>query len=121
LLSYGKFDTKNWGVPREILKSEDSKIISSFLRGVFDSEGSVNKSCISMASINKRGIEQVSYLLSKLGINNKVGFAKRGCYVLWIFRRERFKIFNDKVGFTINRKENKLKSIIENGISYKKA
>lgn len=121
LLNYGKFGTFKWRVPKEIIKSKDEKIISNFLRGVYDSEGSVAKSCILMSSSNKKGIEDISFLLKKLGIENKIGITKGSHYILWIFRKERFKIFRDKIGFTTKRKQDKLNENLKNDKAYKSA
>lgn len=104
LLRYGKFKTLEWNIPVEILKTKDEKIISNFLRGVFDSEGSANRYCISMSSVNKTGVEGINFLLNKLDIENKIMIARKKYYILYITKRERLKRFRDKVGFTIKRK-----------------
>lgn len=121
LLKYGKFGTFDWNVPKEIMESNDEKIISSFLRGIFDSEGSVTKCSVLMCSANKKGIEEIKILLKKIGIESKITKTKAGYYILWIFRKERFKIFRKRVGFTIKRKMDKLNEILKNDKSYKPA
>ena len=45
ILSYGIFNTTDWRVPKQILGSNDNKVIGYFLRGFYDSEGHVNASC----------------------------------------------------------------------------
>lgn len=121
LLRYGSYGTFDWRVPKEVKESKDEKIISSFLRGIFDSEGSTNKSSITMASVNKNGIEDIRELLKKIGIESKIGICNRRYSILWIFRKQRFKIFREKVGFTIKRKKDKLNEILKNDKSYKPA
>ncbi len=104
LLKHGKFKTFEWRVPKEIIDNKDEKIISNFLRGMFDSEGTSSKYCVSMSSANEMGINEVSTLLWIIGIGNKVMKTKSGYYVLYITKKERLKKFKDKIGFTIKRK-----------------
>lgn len=122
LSRYGKFGTKEWNVPNEILKSKDEKIIGSFLRGFFDSEGSVSRSTIVCSSINKTGLDEIAELLSILGIKSTIKPIRNGkYYTLYIFRKERFKIFRDKVGFSIKRKINKVNDILNTGFFCKRS
>jgi intein-encoded DNA endonuclease-like protein len=108
LLGYGNFKTFTWRTPKEILESKDELIISSFLRGFCDSEGSVSKYCITVSSANRLGLKDVRLLLIKSGINNKVRKTKEGYYVITITGRERLKIFKEKIGFSIKRKMDKI-------------
>lgn len=119
LLRYGKFGVYKWRVPKEILNCSKEEIICRFLRGIFDSEGSAGKYLVSMTSINKGGIDDVSLLLEKIGVENRVGFIKRGYHIIYITGKERIKRFRDKVGFTIKRKQDKLLEV-ENVRSYKR-
>jgi len=104
LLSYGKFGTFEWRIPKEIIKSKNEKIISNFLRGLYDSEGSCSRYCIQIVSVNKLGLRGVSILLRKLGIKNNLLLNKKGYYIINITHRENLKRFGDKIGFTIKRK-----------------
>ena len=54
LLNYCKYGTFEWQVPKQILESNNKKIMCNFLKGIYDSEGSVGKRCISMVSMNKK-------------------------------------------------------------------
>lgn len=121
LLSYGKFGTFEWRVPKEILNCNNEKIISSFLRGIYDSEGSVARAAITTSSVSKKGIKEISWLLKRLGIKNKICLYRNKYYTLYIFRKERFKIYREKVGFTIKRKQERLNEILKNDKSYKPA
>lgn len=121
LLKYGKFGTLEWKVPEEILNCNDEKIISNFLRGIYDSEGSVAKSAVTISSVSKKGIKGISYLLKKLGIKNKIRLYRKKYYTLYIFRKERFKIYREKIGFTIKRKQERLNEMLKNDLSYKPA
>lgn len=121
LLKYGKFGTFEWRVPKEILESNDEKVICSFLRGIYDSEGCATRCALSLSSANKRGIEDVGLLLKRLGIESKICCYKGKYYVLWIFRKGRFKIFREKVGFTIKRKMNKIDETLNTGFFSKRS
>ncbi len=104
LLKEGDFRTFVWRIPKDILESKNELIISSFLRGFYDSEGSASKYCISASSSNNEGIKEVSLLLEKLGIKNKIIQTKRKHYVVNITGKERIKLFKERIGFTIKRK-----------------
>lgn len=111
LLRYCKFKTFEWYIPKEIINCKDKKTQSMFLRGLFDSEGSSSKYNISMSSANKEGIEQVSELLKKLEIENKISKIRSKYYQLYITKRERLKKFRDEIGFTIKRKMEPLNNL----------
>lgn len=122
ILSYGRFKMKLWRVPKIIFNSTP-KIKCDFLRGFFDSEGSVDKSKKVIAtSINKKGIDEIMDLLSSLGIRSnmekvskvKANHSKR--YVIKITDRKYIEMYSEKIGFFIKRKQMKLNNLIE---SYK--
>ncbi len=104
LLNYGDFGTFVWKVPKGVLNSKSDKIISNFLKGFYDSEGSASRYCVSVSSSNKVGIKDISLLLFKFGIKNKIILTKKNHYVINITGRERLKTFRDGIGFTIKRK-----------------
>jgi intein-encoded DNA endonuclease-like protein len=111
---------KMWLVPEEIMKSQDKRIVCSFLRGIYDSEGSVTVglrgASISFTNVSKRGIEQVKELLDRVGISSsKIGehkfdksFRKNRCYYFTITHLENYLLFLENIGFSIKRKETKL-------------
>jgi intein-encoded DNA endonuclease-like protein len=113
LNKYGDFYTYTWNVPNHILKSKNEKIISNFLRGYYDSEGTINKGCISVTSVSRNGLSQIKSLLSFLGIKSSLSNYKGKYYYLLISNNQNRKIFQDKIGFTIKRKAEKLKNIIK--------
>jgi intein-encoded DNA endonuclease-like protein len=112
LLKYGKYSTFDWQIPPEIIKSRNKTIISSFLKGFYDSEGSVAKYTISTSSINKKGLLQIKELLSKLKINSQIYLDRKYC-ILVISRKSERRKFLELIGFTIQRKMEKLKEALK--------
>ena len=99
-----------------------------FLRGMYDSEGSVDYTAktIHLYNQNKKLLQLCKSLLLDLGIecnslrvcikkgkrvtfpNNKKYTTKRNMYELIIGKRENLIKFRDIIGFNIKRKQNKL-------------
>lgn len=115
-----KVDSKTytWKVPKDILKSKNEVIIASFLKGIFDSEGSA----IYDTKYNKRRVELTMYgkevkklqeLLDKIKIKSTVIQRKRknerGIFILRILDKKSLTRFNKIIGFTIRRKDILLK------------
>jgi len=109
LLGYGKFGTFEWNIPSKVILSNE-KIRANFLRGLFDSEGSATKYVVTMSSANFNGLNEVGKMLEEMGIKNTV--KKRGKYsYMHICGRERLRMFREKIGFTIRRKQERLEGI----------
>jgi len=117
-LSHYKFGTEDWRIPKEVIKCDNEKIIGSFLKGFYDSEGSVLKGPrsfnIVVYSNNLKGLLEIKYLLKKLGINScKMMKDKRihrnPSFFFAILKKKNLEVFLNKVGFAIQRKQNKLK------------
>ena len=122
LARYSEFRTRSWSVPKEIMESNDKSIIGAFTRGFYDSEGSVSRSSITSSSVNGEGLKQIAFLLKKLGIETTLRRQANGkYYVLYIFRKGRFKIFREKVGFSIKRKRENLDETLNTGYFTKKS
>ncbi|MBI2449074.1 hypothetical protein HYV49_02135 [Candidatus Pacearchaeota archaeon] len=122
IIKYGNFKTRSWEVPKEIIESKNEKIIGSYLKGFYDSEGSVSRCAITSSSINKDGLRNIALLLKKLGIETTLKSYGNGKYcVLYIFRKGRFKIFRERVGFTIKRKLNKIDETLNTGFFSKRS
>ena len=119
-LSSYEFGTKNWEVPKEILKSNNEKIIGTFLRGFYDSEGSVltgiRSFTITICSINHQGLSTIKKLLSRIKIKTSIiSEDKRyhnSTFYFSITKKENIEIFLNKVGFSIKRKQNKIKQYL---------
>ena len=107
LLKFGDFNTYNWRVPKSILCSKNEEILGSYIRGIYDSEGSVGKYIIQITSVCKEGIEKIQNLLLRLGISSRLKQYGKYWY-LNITGKENRKLFSKKVGFTIVRKQQKL-------------
>lgn len=123
-LSRYDFGTQNWKVPREVLKSNNDNITNSFLKGFYDSEGSVSKGLrsfsVSAHSTNKKGILMVKKLLKSGGINSTKIFEdcrpfrkSKTLFSFFIIRKKDLEIFLNRVGFNIQRKQNKLKEYLK--------
>ena len=116
---YGPFGKYEWAVPSVILNSSDD-IKSSFLKGFFDSEGSVDtyKKIIAV-SVNKTGIHEIEYLLSSLGIKSNVREVsklrgnRRRQYTIKITGRRFLELYSQKIGFSIGRKQECLENLIK--------
>jgi phosphate starvation-inducible protein PhoH/intein/homing endonuclease len=111
-LSTGKADTKR--VPRSIFRAPET-IVSSFLRGLFDADGTVDKrdGTISFSTVSDALARDVHVLLLNFGILAARG-TKRGTYLgrrheshrLTITGRDA-ELFDDLIGFGLLRKAEK--------------
>ncbi len=114
--SFGAFSTKTWRTPSEILNS-NKNIISAFLRGFFDSEGTVNPKkynrYIRADSTNIKGLREIVYLLKKLDIKPTKISKDRDCYYVSISNIDGLEKFYKYIGFSIRRKFKRLESIIK--------
>ncbi len=111
LMRYGNFNTYTWATPKSILNSNDAKIIGSYLKGLFDSEGHVGPNYVNMSSISN-GIKNLPYLLNKLKIKSKI-YKYGKYYSLGIRKQENLRKFQKLVNFIIIRKKEKLNLIIK--------
>ena len=117
------FGGSTWKVPEEIINSDDEKIIAAFLRGFYDSEGSVSvydkKISIVVCSTSKDGMQGVRELVGRLGIKAaSIGKENRKdrrkqCYYFSIYTMDDAKKYLSKVGFSIKRKVDKIRSYID--------
>ncbi len=111
--NFGKF----WVVPHEIMVANE-ETICAFLRGLYDSEGSVSLgprgAAITICSVSKEGLEQVRGLVLKIGINvsrmmvDARSFRKNSLFYFYITGSKNYLLFLKKIGFSIKRKETKL-------------
>jgi len=120
LLKYTKYGTKEWRVPLEINNNEDKMIICMFIKGFFDSEGCVGKNNISMSSTNIFGLQDIKFLLNKVGINSLIGtnyrkndIHRQPIHRLGIYSLKDRLMFIDKIGCSIKRKNDKFKFMLD--------
>lgn len=119
-------------IPEKIWKS-NKETISQFLQGYFDGDGCVCSRGIIAVSTSEKLLQEIQLLLLNIGIisniskkdnsNNKdIGVrimpqgtvlkSLKNSYRL-IISRSQYKIFQDNIGFKINRKKQKLKDLSE--------
>jgi intein-encoded DNA endonuclease-like protein len=104
------------------IQTSSAEIKCAFLKGLFDSEGSVSKDSVIFYNSNFRIIELVYNLLTDLGIEPKINHYKakslsgkeisysRVC----IYKKDSLRKFANLVGFSIVRKADKLRALVEN-------
>ena len=97
ILSYTKLGHLKWRVPLPIMNS-DKQIKISFLRGYFDGDGTASN-LIRMFSSNKKGLEEVSYLLDQLSITHTfqgpiLKRKRKPSYIIQISRNQKEKFLN---------------------------
>ena len=115
LLRYANYFSKDWKIKKLLLNSS-KEIKREFIRAFSDDEGSVVKckksGVIRLYSINLNGLNQIKDLLSEFGIGGKIssGYGlKRNVFAIVIKDLDNF---NKKVGFNLQRKQEKLNQLI---------
>lgn len=110
-LGFDYSDASGKKIPSCILKSS-KRIVSSFIKGLFDTDGTVDDKVISFCSVSEKLIKQVQILLLNYGIiarlkkcktNQGIGY----CYKLFISGNDVI-LFNDEIGFGLDYKKEKL-------------
>jgi intein-encoded DNA endonuclease-like protein len=116
LYSYGvSFARDEWRIPEAIVRARPN-VKGAYLRGFFDSEGTVyagrrSRKYIAAFSTNPAGLGGVERILRSLGIQCRVRF-ERDCYKLLISGRRNLRRFAELVNFTIRRKKRKLEEAL---------
>jgi len=89
---------------------ESKEIVSSFLSGIFDAEGSVNSNgTIGISMVSDKMIRDIQMLLRKFGIRSTIieeennHYSEGSIWTLRIMHRDRIK-FAEEIGFEIPRK-----------------
>jgi intein-encoded DNA endonuclease-like protein len=108
------FGCKSWCVPKEIVNCKKKDVVGHFLRGFYDSEGSVTQGprsfTLSICSINKKALVQVKKLINGFGISTSRIYNNRpGLFNIAICGNKNLEIFLKKIGFSIKRKQDKIK------------
>jgi len=119
--NFGKFGRYVWDIPGNI--KNKPKIIFSFLKGLFDSEGSIKfyprkmGTVVSLVSVNKKSIFQIERILKKFGINCRIKLYRRkdrknDYYIIYIGGFYNISKFSKYINFSIKRKRNKLSNYL---------
>lgn len=117
VLSYGDLKTFRHGfeaIPEAIKKAEP-RIKAAYLRGFFDSQGTVTsweEIAAGKSAKNHNILNEISGLLSELRIHSRV-YLKGRMRVLLIWRRGSIERFARCVGFSISRKRERLQQIFK--------
>ena len=108
LLKYRvSFREKDWRVP-QVIKNVSDEIKSKYLQGFADSQGSVSKyKAILLASKNIEGLEELKQLFNSIQI--KTWDWANG---LGITNKLFLNLFNQKIGFIIQRKQESLRNVL---------
>jgi len=103
----------NWDVYRKT--TSNKPVLAAWLRAFFDDEATVNtkQRMIRIKSMNKKGLQQVSFMLNKLGIYSKItGQNSDHSWYLNLYKND-LKIYGDKIGFLHPSKKEKLFLILK--------
>jgi intein-encoded DNA endonuclease-like protein len=109
------FKEDNWRVPNQI-KNSDKDLIGVYLKGFADSQGSVGKRDLSMSSGNFIGLKEIKLLFDTFQIRSTF-YQDKDCFKIAIYGRKSLEIFNEKIGFSLKRKADKLNRLLS---SYKR-
>jgi len=110
-------------------KNTSEKIKCSFIKGFSDAEGTIDRTArrIRIYNSDKNLIDTIMELLEEVGIENRV-FKRESeihkfpdgreqmvkpVYAIYISRSRNLKIFNEKIGFSIGRKQNVLRDSLD--------
>jgi peptide subunit release factor 1 (eRF1)/intein/homing endonuclease len=97
----------------DIILTLPADCLSGFIRGLFDAEGTINNR-VTIAMRSKHVIEKLRYALLRFGIVSSVYWRKtdeKGIWVLDINDRISIERFTKEIGFSSNKKQNKLREI----------
>lgn len=103
-----------WRIPQAI-KNSSNTYKTMYLRGIFDSQSCVNVpvNSIVIGIKNKEGMKEIHVLLKDVGIESSI---YKDEVKLLISSQKYLRIYNSKIGYIINRKQENLNKILK---SYK--
>ncbi len=113
------FKTHTWIVPEEILQSSDSTLKATFIKGIFDSEGTIRlkkkgHAYLQACSGNEKSVKIVRDMLARdFDINLKVK-KRQNLTMIYTERYKDIKKYADTVGFIIKRKRDRLDFCLQN-------
>ena len=109
------FKEGSWRIP-DAIKKADKPLIGVYLRAFADSQGSVGKRSIVLASSNLEGLKEIKMLLDLFHIRSTLYSTEDG-FIIGIYGRNSLELFSKEIGFTIKRKSEKLNKLL---LSYKR-
>lgn len=112
VLNYGElieFKEKHERVP-EAVKKSPPEAKSAYLRAFYDSQGSPAKRKIIAGKSNRTLLQETKELLFDLEIDSSITSEKGESCKIQIYGRKNLERFGEKIGFTIGRKQKKLKN-----------
>jgi intein-encoded DNA endonuclease-like protein len=105
--------TMNWRIP-DFIKHDNGSLATEYLKGLFDSEGSVysknRTKKVVLSSFNHVGLYETKKLLEKLGFT-RVKVSIKGNN-LALNNYPDLKLFYEKIGFSIQRQQKKLRELL---------
>lgn len=110
------FRCKNWRAPKIVMETKDKEVIRNFLRGLYDSEGSIkpNHKGIWFGISNKKGLLDIKILLEKLRFKPSKIFKSNGIYNLVLTGIDNYIKFKKEIGFCATRKSKRLIEYFKN-------
>jgi len=110
---------KKSGIPRKILKSDNS-VLAGFLQGIFDAEGFVTERGLSLGMNNEKMVRQMQMALLRFGIiasvyeydNRKNPYSKNKRFTLDITEKISLKRFAKDIGLASSEKSLKLRNLV---------
>lgn len=100
----------------EFIKKGGAPTICKFVQGFFDAEGTVVGYYTQVTQSNKNILEKIKELFNTLNIKSSIWQARKINYIYYVLRVSNtlsiIKFYN-QIGFSIKRKNDKLKNIIE--------
>lgn len=112
----GLISNKERHIPREIFRLDNSHL-ASFIRGLFDAEGSVRKTRIAITMTSAAVIRPLALLLLRFGIVSSYSQSRNRfgteTHTLDISDPESIKIFNREIGFSASDKKARLREAAE--------
>ncbi len=101
---------KDWRVPN-VIKEAENRIKAEYIQGFSDSQGSVGKRNISLASNNLKGLREIKQLLTDIGIRASIQ-KSNNTNLIAIQDRKSLEKFYSQISFCTKRKERKLATLL---------
>lgn len=99
-------------IPHVVMRSPKT-VVCAFLKGLFETDGSVYDSAITFSTVSGLLAKQVQLVLLNLGIICNQSLCPRGEYRLRVKGKESKTLFAQEIGFISDRKSKRLKDIID--------